>query len=95
MNGFNMIDEFIDWFDSLGDIEQIDQYLIQLLETSHTWFAGLSSNQQLLTILLTLVFLSLLRLSIIFVYRKFISIRRWYRRKRIPKNINLHLDKDR
>ena len=70
---------------------------VRLLEPYYLlgdWFLALSRIQQLLVIFAALVVLFTILAIIRGIYRAFFLLRRWLRRKLIPRNIDLHLDRD-
>jgi hypothetical protein len=88
---FQGLDEpFKEWFESLRDGPQIDDKIVAHTNSLSEWFAELSLNQKIVVGLSTLILLAILWMIFAMLRR----LRRWYRRKRIPKNINLHLDRD-
>ena len=89
-----LIENFIDWFEGLRDQPQIDEQVIDSLATAYAWFLQLSLNQKLVVAGIALA--SLMLISVVLLgLKKFAQyLRKWIRRKRIPKNINLHLDRD-
>ncbi len=87
--------ELQQWFESLKGsndvVEQIAQYIYDVM----MWYQYLSFNQRLVLLVGVALVLLLLTVIIVTLSRSFLLSRRWYRRKSIPKKVNLHLDRDR
>jgi hypothetical protein len=88
------INAIIQWFSGLSDSPQLDDQVVMSFATLRDWFVSLSLNQQLVVLLLLFCCV----LVVFGIYRGFRvsqrNLRLWYRRKRIPKSIDLHLDRD-
>jgi len=88
----DILEKFIDWFNSLSETAQINEIVVGPVESFLEWIRSLSINQQLVLLAITATLMVLiyflLKLCKIFLF----GVRRWFRRKRIPRDINLHLD---
>lgn len=86
--------ELLAWFEQLGSSKQIDEVAHLFMTDALIWLQSLSLNQRLVfcfSLLLTMIFL---KNVFAMISRIFVKSRRWFRRKRIPKEVNLHLDRD-
>lgn len=86
----NLIQYFGQLFYQLGEGQQIGQWIRYIIHECFTWFHNLSSNQRLFIAVSIVCFVIVLRQT----FRLLMILRRWLRRKRIPKNVELHLDRD-
>ncbi|AXT74237.1 hypothetical protein DBX26_25025 (plasmid) [Vibrio sp. dhg] len=86
--------ELIDWFEHLGSTEQLDEMLIRVMNNVVTWIHELSLNQRVVVAVSAFAFIIILKYMSRYGLRVFISLRRWLRRKCIPKKVNLHLDRE-
>jgi hypothetical protein len=91
----------LNWFESLKNTKQIDEYLeasfkniLAIFSQIIQWFSALSVNQKLIVSVVTIGILYCLNFGIL-KFRKFIhKLMVDYRRRKIPDNINLNLDRD-
>ena len=89
-----MIKSILTWFDGLNDTAQIDDVVVDSLSSFIGWLNILSFNQQLVLLFLAVALIALISRLAWLARSMFVRCRKWYRRKRIPSNINLHLDGD-
>lgn len=86
---------FMVWFNQLNESSQVDDVIIDSAVAIFEWLGSLSLNQQLVLLAIAVTVMTLI-LFLFWVCRKFFfKLKRWYRRKRIPSNINLYLDAER
>lgn len=88
------MEAFRTWFSSLREGDQLDDQVINSLGSLLEWFLNLSQNQQYVVLAFVAVTIFVLLCVSKACYNIFFRVRRWYRRKRIPKNIDLHIDRD-
>ncbi len=86
--------DLISWFERLASSKQIDEILILGLNDVSLWIQNLSTNQRVVVAVSAFVFIIILKYMSRYGLRIFISLRRWLRRKCIPKKVNLHLDRE-
>lgn len=84
----------MDWFDQLSYGPQLNDVVVGFFNGCATWLYGLSLNQRLVFVVLIVVALFVVNCLFKINSRIFVTVRRWLRRKFIPKNINLHLDRE-
>lgn len=87
--------DLISWFERLASSKQIDEILILGLNDVSLWIQNLSTNQRVVLTASVLVLVIILKAIFDFMYRTFLKVRRWFRRKLIPSKISLHLDRER
>ncbi len=88
------MNSFIEWFQGLSQHPQLDDRVIDSLSSALDWFFSLSANQQYVILGIFLIVL-LLGVAVISLLRRIVlAIKRTYRRKKIPRKIDLHLDRD-
>ncbi len=87
-------EEMIVWFDRLGQVKQIDELLVMVINDASVWVQALTLNQRLIMLAVTCLLIFALKIFSRIMYQMFIKTRRWYRRRCIPKRVNLHLDRD-
>jgi len=75
---------FIEWFSGLSQGPQLGDRTFDLFSALRDWFIALSQNQQYVVLLIFVITLFVVFSICKLLSRFFISIRRWYRRKRIP-----------
>lgn len=87
--------DLIGWFESLASSKQVDEILYTAMNDVYTWAQNLSLNQRLVLAVSTFLLIIILKITFRFIYMSFIKIRRWFRRKLIPRKVDLHLDRER
>lgn len=87
--------EIISWFERLASRKQIDEILILGLNDVSLWIQNLSTNQRVVLTASVFVLVIILKAMFGFMYRTFFKVRRWFRRKLIPRKVCLHLDRER
>jgi len=90
----NILNDFIAWFDGLSEQPQIDEQVINSFNTLVSWLNQINLNQKLVLFGMLILLLIIISLIIIILRSIYLKIRRWYRKKRIPNNIDLYLDRD-
>jgi hypothetical protein len=84
----------MDWFERLSYGPQVDDLVVSFFNGWVTWVHGLSLNQRLAFAMSTIVALFVVNWLFKMIFRIFVTVRRWLRRRCIPKKINLHLDRE-
>ncbi|MBY7933115.1 hypothetical protein KW447_19295 [Vibrio fluvialis] len=85
----------ISWFERLSSSKQIDEILMLGMNDVSLWVQNLSINQRVVLTFAVFCLVIILKIIIGFLYRTFLKVRRWFRRKLIPSKVNLHLDRER
>jgi len=91
----DFFERFIAWFNRLGESAQIDEVVADSVGNMFDRLQGLSTNQQLVLLAISVSLIVLIYFLLWVCKRALFRIRGWYRRKRIPSDIDLHLDADR
>ena len=91
----------LNWFESLKNIKQADEYLeasfkniLAISSLIIQWFSALSVNQKLIVSVVTIGILYCLNFGILKFRKSIHKLMVDYRRRKIPDNINLNLDRD-
>ncbi|MAY02650.1 MAG: hypothetical protein CMQ38_06700 [Gammaproteobacteria bacterium] len=90
----NLYEKFVNWFQGLSDHPQIDEQVLNSINSLFSWIGQLSLNQQLVLIGLLVISIIILWLLVITLKYILIKIKKWFRKKRIPGSIDLNLDRD-
>ena len=88
----DIFEKFITWFNGLNESAQIDAIIVNSIDSLLTWLRDLGLNQQLVVLAIAVVLIMLISFLLWVINKSIFRIKKWYRRKRIPKDINLHLD---
>ncbi len=84
----------MNWFERLGYGPQINEVVVNFFYECVAWIQSLSLNQRLVFAALVIAALFVVNYLFKVAFRVFVTIRRWLRRKSIPVQVDLHLDRD-
>ena len=89
-----ILENIKDWFNSLSEQPQIDERILNSFSNFISWLAQLSLNQKLVLLAALIIWLFIVYLVFKLLFLLVLKVQKWSRRKRIPNNKNLHLDRD-